>query len=67
MEQRQEYVTPNLSRFTTIDEKDFLSGTRMLTTLNIVGSQFLLTQFLRAARRPFEEFMNCLVSTVASR
>ena len=67
VEQWGEYVTPNPLRFPVIDEKDFLSGTRVMTALEKVGSQFLRKEFRRDARRFLEDFVNCLLSTVASR
>ena len=66
-EQGKEYVVPNLSRFPAIDEKDFLSDTRVMAALEKVGSQCLRTEFRRDARRFLEESVNCVLSTVASR
>ena len=47
VEQWEEYVFPNRSRSPAIDEKDFLSGTRMRAALGKVGSQYLRTEFCR--------------------
>ena len=59
-------MTANLLRFPATDEKDFLSGTRILTALNKVGNHYKRTEFHRDARRLLDEFVNCLLSTVAS-
>ena len=67
VEQWEEYVVPNYSRFPAIDEKDFLSGTRVMAALDKVGSQYLSTEFRRVARHFLEDFLNCILSTVASR
>ena len=67
VEQWEEYVLPNYSRFPAIDEKDFLSCTRVMAALHKVGSQYLRTEFCRDARRFLEKFVKCILSTVASR
>ena len=67
VEQWEEYVVPNHSRFPAIDEKNFLSGTRVMAALDKIGSQYLWTEFGRDTRRFPEEFVNCILSTVASR
>ena len=67
VEQWEEYVVPNRSRFPAIDEKDFLAGTRVMAALDKVGSHYLQTEFCRDARRLLEDFVNCVMSTVASR
>ena len=41
VEQWEEYVVPNHSRFPAIDEKDFLAGTRVVAALGKVGSHYL--------------------------
>ena len=38
-EQWEQNVVPNLSRFLAYDEKDFLSGTRVMAALYKVGTQ----------------------------
>ena len=38
-----------------------------MAALDKVGSHYLQTEFLRDARRFLEEFVNCVLSTVASR
>ena len=41
VEQWEKYVVPNHSRFPEIDDKDFLSGTRVIDALDELGSQYL--------------------------
>ena len=67
VEQWEEYIIPNHSCFPAIDETDFLSGTVVMVALEKFGSQYLRTEFRRDTRRFFEEFVNCVLSTVASR
>ena len=67
VEQWEKYVVPNHSQLPAIDEKDFLAGTRVMVALDKVGSQYLRTECRRDARRFLEEFVNCVLSTVASR
>ena len=67
VEKWEEYVVPSHSRFTAIDEKDFLAGTRVMAALDKVGSPYLQKEFRRDARRFLEDFVNCVLSTVASR
>ena len=67
VEQWEEYVVPNHSRFAAVDDKDFLAGTRVMAALDKVCSHYLRTEFCRDARRFLEEFVNCVLSTVASR
>ena len=67
VEQWEEYVVPNLSRFPATDEKVVLSGNRMVAALDKVGSHFLRRGFRRDACGFVEELMNCLLSTVVSR
>ena len=67
VEQWEEYVVPNLSRFPAIDDKAFLAGTRVMAALDKVGGHYLRTEFRRDARCFLEEFVNCVLSTVASR
>ena len=49
MEQWEEFVFPNHSRFPAIDEKDFRAGTRVMGALDKVGSYYLRTEFRRDA------------------
>ena len=67
VEQSEEYLVPNNSQFLAVDEKDFLFGSRVMAALDKVGSQYLRTEIRRDARRFLEEFVICLLSTVASR
>ena len=67
VEQWEKYVVPNHSRFPAIDYKDFLAGTRVMAALDKAGSQYLRTEFRRDARRFLGEFVNCILSTFASR
>ena len=60
-------MVPNHSRFPEIDDKNFLVGTRVMAALGKVGSHFLQKEVRRDARRFQEDFVNCVLSTVASR
>ena len=66
VEQWEEYVVPNHSRFAPIDDKNFLELTRVIAALGKVGSQYLQKEFRRDARF-LEDFLNCVLSTVAAR
>ena len=66
-EQWERYVVRNHSRFPAIDDKDFLAGTRVMAALYKIGSHYLQKEFRRNARRFLENFVNCVLSTVASR
>ena len=67
VEQREEYVVASHSQFLATVEKDFLSCTRVMAALDKIGDQKPRTGFRRDARRFLEEFVNCILSTVASR
>ena len=67
VEQWEEYVVPNHSRFPAIDDKNSLNGTRVMAALGKVGSHYLQKEFRRDARRFLEDFVNCVLSTVAAR
>ena len=67
VEQWEAYVVPNHSRFAPIDDKIFLEGTRVVVALGKVGSQNLQREFRPDARRFLEDFLNCVLSTVAAR
>ena len=67
VEQWDEYVLPNHSKFPPISDGEFLAGTRVLVTLNKIGSSYLKPKFLRDARRFLEEFTTSVPSTVAAR
>ena len=67
MEQWEEYIVPNHSRFRAIDDKNFLVGTRVMAALGKVSSHYLQKEFRRDARRFLEDFVNCVLSTVSAR
>ena len=67
VEHWEKYVVPSHSRFPAIDDKNFLVGTRVMTALGKVGSHYLQKKFRRDARRFLEDFVNCVLSTVAAR
>ena len=67
VEQWEKYVVANHSRFASIDDEHFLEVTRVMAALGKVVSQFLQKEFRRDAHRFLEDFLNCVLSTVASR
>ena len=67
VEQWEEYMVPNPSRFPAIDDKNFLVGTRVIAALGKDGSLYLQKEFCRDARQFPEDFVNCVLSTVAAR
>ena len=67
VEQWEEFIVPILSRFPAIDDKNFLVGTRVMAALGKVGSHYLQKEFRRDARRFLEDFVKCVLSTVAAR
>ena len=67
VEQWEENVVPNHSRFPAIDDKNSLVGTRVMAALGKVGSHYLQKGFRRDALRFLEDFVNCVLSTVAAR
>ena len=67
VEQWDDYVLPNHSKFPPIADGEFLAETRLLAALNKIGSSYLQREFQRDARRFLEEFMNSALSTVAAR
>ena len=66
-EQWEEYVVRNHSRFSKIDDKNFLEGTGVMAALGKVGSHYLQKEFRCDAGRFLEDFVNCVLSTVAAR
>ena len=66
VEQWDEYVLANLLKCPSIADGEFLAGTRVLATLNKVGSSYLKKEFQRDERRFLEEFTNSVLSTVAA-
>ena len=67
VEQWEEFMVPNNSRFPAIDDKNFLVGTRLIAALGKVGSHYLQKEIRRDACRFLEDFVNCFLSTVAAR
>ena len=67
VEQWDDYVLPNHSKFAPIADGEFLAGTRVLAALNKIGSSYLKREFQRDARRILEEFTTSVLSTVAAR
>ena len=67
VEQWEEYVVTNHLRFPAIIEKDFRSCTLVMAALDKVANQYLQTEIRRDVRHFLEEFVNCLLSTVALR
>ena len=66
VEQWDEYVLPNHSKFLSISDGEFLAGTWVLAALNKIGSSYFKREFQRDARRFFLEF-TFVLSTVAAR
>ena len=67
VEQWDEYVLPNHSKFPPISDGEFLAGTRVLAALNKIGSSYLRREFQRDARSFLEQFTTSVLSTVAAR
>ena len=67
LEQWDDHVLPNHSKFPPIADGEFLAGTRVLAALKKFGSSFLQQEFHGDARRFLEEFMTSVMSTVAAR
>ena len=67
VEQWDEYVLANHSRFPAVADGVFLSWTRDLAALNMIGSFCLKKKLQRDARRFLEEFTTSVLSTVAAR
>ena len=67
VEQWDDYVLPNHSKFAPIADGEFLAGTRLLAALNKIGSSYLKRKFQRDVRRFLEEFTTSVLSTVAAR
>ena len=60
-------MTPNHSKFAAIEENRFLAGTRVSSALEKVGSSYLKKEFRRGCRKFLEDFVSCVLSTVAAR
>ena len=67
VEQWDEYVLANHSKFPAIADGEFLSRTRVLEARNKIGSSYLKKEFQRDARRFLEDFTTSVLSTVAAR
>ena len=67
VEKWEEYMTPNHSKLAAIEEDRFLAGTRVLWALEKVGSAYLKREFRRDCRKFLEDFVSCVLSTVAAR
>ena len=67
VEQWDEYVLTDHSKFPAIADGEFLSGTRVLAAPNKIGGSYLRKEFQRDARSFFEEFSTSVLSTVAAR
>ena len=67
VEKWEEHMTPNHSKFAAIEKDRFQAGTRVLSALERVGSSYLKKEFRRDCRKFLEDFVNCVLSTVAAR
>ena len=67
VEKWEEFMTPNHSRFAAIEEDRFLVGTQVLSVLEKVGKSYLKKEFQRDCRKFLEDFVSCILSTVAAR
>ena len=67
VEKWEEYMTPNHSQFAAIEEDRFLAGTRVSSALEKVGISYLKKEFRRDSRKFLEDFVSCVLSTVAAR
>ena len=63
VEQWEQRVLANHSKFPPIADEEFLSGTRVLAALKKIGSSNLKKEFQRDTCRLLEEFTNSLLST----
>ena len=60
-------MAPNHSKFAAIEEDRFLAGTRVLSALEKVGSSYPKKEFRRDCSKFLEDFVNCVLSTVAAK
>ena len=67
VEQWEQYVLANHSKFPPIADGQFLPGTRVLAALNKNGSSYLKKEFQRYARSFLEDFTKSVLSTVPAR
>ena len=59
-------MLPNHLCFGAIEEKHFLEGTRLLSSLEKVNSSFLRKEFRKDCRRFLEDLVSTILSTVAA-
>ena len=67
VEKGEDYMLPNHSSITAIDEEHLLVGTRIHATLEKMSSSYLKKEFRSNARRLLDEFCSTALSTVAAR
>ena len=67
VEQCEQYVLANHSKFPPICDDEFLSGTRVLAALTKIASLYLEKEFQRKVRNYLEEFTKSVLSTRAAR
>ena len=67
VEQWEQYVLANHSKFPPNADEELLPRMRAVAALNKIGSLYLKRDFPRETRRFLEEFTNSLLSTVAAR
>ena len=60
-------MAPNHSKFAAIERDRFPTGTRVLSALEKVGSSYLKKEFKQDCTKFLEDFVNCVLSTVAAR
>ena len=60
-------MAPNHSKFAALEEDHFLAGSRVLSAMEKVGRTYLKKEFRRDCRNFLEDFVNCVLSTVAAR
>ena len=63
----ENYMLPNHSSFSAIEEEHFLTGTRIRAALEKMSSSYLKREFRSNARRFLDEFCSTNLSTVAAR
>ena len=67
VEQWEQYVLANHSKFSPVSKEEFLSGMWVLAALNKIESSYWKREFRQEARRFLEEFTTSVFSTVAAR
>ena len=66
MEEWEQYVLANHTKFPPIANGEFFSKTRVLAALKKIGSSYFKRELQRDVRRFLEEFTNSMLSTVAA-